>query len=73
MVSICGLTLFTVVIDRLGKRVAVERSEKWLKMLKVTCLPPYIHLAAKIATRTNSIENFILSIVNNADYYSRTN
>ena len=50
MVSICGLTLFTVVIDRLGKRVAVERSEKWLKMLKVTCLPPYIHIAAKIAT-----------------------
>jgi ABC-2 type transport system ATP-binding protein len=50
MVSICGLTLFTVVIDRLGKRVAVERSEKWLKLLKVTCLPPYIHIAAKIAT-----------------------
>ena len=44
MVSICGLTLFTVVIDRLGKRVAVERSEKWLKMLKVTCLPSYIHI-----------------------------
>ncbi len=50
MVSICGLTLFTVVIDRLGKRVAVERSEKWLKMLKVTCLPSYIHIAAKVAT-----------------------
>ena len=50
MVSICGLTLFTVVIDRLGKRVAVERSEKWLKLLKVTCLPPSIHIAAKITT-----------------------
>ena len=50
MVSICGLALFTVVIDRLGKRVAVERSEKWLKMLKVTCLPSYIHIAAKVAT-----------------------
>ena len=50
MVSICGLTLFTVVIDRLGKRVAVERSEKWLKLLKVTCLPPFIHIAAKVAT-----------------------
>ena len=50
MVSICGLTLFTVVIDRLGKRVAVERSEKWLKMLKVTCLPSYVHIAAKVAT-----------------------
>ena len=50
MVSICGLTLFTVVIDRLGKRVAVERSEKWLKMLKVTALPSYIHIAAKVVT-----------------------
>ena len=50
MVSICGLTLFTVVIDRLGKRVAVERSEKWLKMLKVTCLPSYVHIAAKVTT-----------------------
>ena len=50
LVSICGLTLFTVVIDRLGKRVAVERSEKWLKMLKVTALPSYIHIAAKVTT-----------------------
>ena len=50
LVSICGLVLFTVVIDRLGKRVAVERSEKWLKLLKVTCLPPFVHIAAKIAT-----------------------
>ncbi len=50
LVSICGLTLFTVVIDRLGKRVAVERSEKWLKLLKVTCLPSYIHIAAKVTT-----------------------
>lgn len=50
MVSICGLTSFTVVIDRLGKRVAVERSEKWLKLLKVTALPPYIHIAAKVTT-----------------------
>ena len=50
MVSICGLALFTIVIERLGKRVAVERSEKWLKMLKVTCLPSYVHIAAKVAT-----------------------
>jgi ABC-2 type transport system ATP-binding protein len=50
LVSICGLTLFTVVIDRLGKRVAVERSEKWLKLLKVTALPSYIHIVAKVTT-----------------------
>ncbi len=50
LVSICGLILFTVVIDRLGKRVSVERAEKWLKLLKVTCLSPWVHIAAKIST-----------------------
>ncbi|WP_036484415.1 ABC transporter ATP-binding protein/permease [Myxosarcina sp. GI1] len=48
--NFCGVILFTIVIERLGKRVVVERAEKWLKMLKVTCLPSYIHIAAKVAT-----------------------
>ena len=60
LVSICGLILFTVVIDRLGKRVSVERSEKWLKLLKVTCLSPWVHIAAKITT---SIGIGIISIL----------
>lgn len=49
-VKFCGAILFTIVLDRLGKRVAAERSEKWLKLLKVTCLSPLVHISAKIAT-----------------------
>ncbi len=43
-----GLSLLTFAIDRLGKRVASERIEGWLKLLRVTPLPPAIYLAAKI-------------------------
>ncbi|MEL6439809.1 MAG: ABC transporter ATP-binding protein/permease [Cyanobacteria bacterium J06621_8] len=50
LVNICGLTLFTIVIEILSKRVAVERAEKWLKLLRVTALSSYTHLAAKITT-----------------------
>lgn len=50
VVYFCATILFTIVIDRLGKRIAVERSEKWLKLLKVTPLPPTVYMAAKIAT-----------------------
>lgn len=46
----CGLSLLTFSIDRLGKRVAVERVEGWLKLLKITPLPPSIYIAAKIFT-----------------------
>lgn len=49
-VSFCGIILFTIVIDRVGKRIAVERSEKWLKLLRATPLPPTVYMAAKIAT-----------------------
>jgi ABC-2 type transport system ATP-binding protein len=50
VISVSGIILFTIVIERLGKRIAVERSEKWLKLLRVTPLPPTIYMAAKIAT-----------------------
>ncbi|NEQ22821.1 MAG: hypothetical protein F6K28_27440 [Microcoleus sp. SIO2G3] len=50
VVYLCGIILFTIVIDRLGKRIAVERSEKWLKLLRATPLPPTVYMAAKIAT-----------------------
>lgn len=45
-----GLSLLTFAIDRLGKRVAAERIEGWLKLLRVTPLPAAIYLAAKIVT-----------------------
>lgn len=50
VIYLCGIILFTIVIDRLGKRIAVERSEKWLKLLRATALPPTLYMAAKIAT-----------------------
>lgn len=43
-----GISLLTFAIERLGKRVATERIEGWLKLLRVTPLPPAIYLAAKI-------------------------
>lgn len=43
-----GVSLLTFAIERLGKRVAAERIEGWLKLLRVTPLPPAIYLAAKI-------------------------
>jgi ABC-2 type transport system ATP-binding protein len=50
LVYLCGIILFTVVIERLGKRVAVERSEGWLKLLQTTSLPPMIYISAKISS-----------------------
>ncbi|MEH1779167.1 MAG: hypothetical protein V7L26_08635 [Nostoc sp.] len=38
VVYLSGIILFTIVIDRLGKRIAVERAEKWLKLLRATPL-----------------------------------
>lgn len=46
----CGLSMLTFAIDRLGKRIAIERVEGWLKLLKVTPLPPVVYIAAKIFT-----------------------
>ncbi len=43
-----GLILFIFSIERLGKRVATERIEGWLNLLRVTPLPPVIYLAAKV-------------------------
>lgn len=47
--SICGLFLFTIVIDRLAKRIVVERSEKWLNLIKATPLPPILYIGAKLS------------------------
>ena len=49
-----GLTFFSAIslllfsVDRLGKRIAIERVEGWLKLLKVTPLQPSIYIAAKL-------------------------
>ncbi len=43
-----GLSLLTIAFERTGKRVAVERAEGWLKLLRVTPLHPFTYLAAKV-------------------------
>lgn len=50
IITLCGVILFTIVIERLSKRIAIERSEKWLKLLRVTPLPTAIYMVSKIAT-----------------------
>ena len=50
IIYLSGIIFFTIVIDRLGKRIAVERSERWLKLLRTTPLPPVAYIVAKIAT-----------------------
>ncbi|WP_373480249.1 ATP-binding cassette domain-containing protein [Geminocystis sp.] len=48
LTAICGLFLFTIVIDRFAKRIVVERSEKWLNLLKATPLPATLYIGAKL-------------------------
>ncbi|NJR16803.1 MAG: ABC transporter permease [Calothrix sp. CSU_2_0] len=50
LASFSVLILLTICIDRLGKRISVERAEGWLKLLKATPLPPGIYIAAKVFT-----------------------
>lgn len=62
LIYLCGIILFTIAIERLGKRVAVERAEGWLKLLKTTSLPPVVYIAAKIASLLIVCAVAILSI-----------
>jgi len=48
LTTVCGLFLFTIVIDRFAKRIVVERSEKWLNLLKATPLPATLYIGAKL-------------------------
>lgn len=48
LTAICGIFLFTIVIDRFAKRIVVERSEKWLNLLKATPLSPTLYIGAKL-------------------------
>jgi ABC-2 type transport system ATP-binding protein len=48
LIGYCGLVLLIVAIDRLGKRVAIERTGKWLKFLRTTPLPSGLYIATKI-------------------------
>lgn len=50
LTTICGLLLFIIVIEKLAKRIAIERSEKWLNLIKVSPLPSGIYVTAKLLT-----------------------
>ncbi len=50
MIGLSGLTLLTIAFDRVGKRVAIERKNRWLKFLRSTPLPPVIYIAVKVST-----------------------
>ena len=45
-----GFNLLIFAIQRQSERIAAERIEGWLKLLRVTPLPPPIHLTAKTIT-----------------------
>ena len=45
---IAAFSLLIFGFERLGKQVAFERVEGWLKLLRVTPLPPSLYFAAKI-------------------------
>lgn len=48
LIFFAGMNLLTFAIERLGKIIASERIEGWLKLLRITPLPPAIYLGAKI-------------------------
>ena len=48
LIFFSAMSLLIFSVERLGKRIAIERVEGWLKLLRVTPLPPSIYLAAKL-------------------------
>lgn len=48
LVSFSAISLLLFAVDRLSKRIAIERVEGWLKLLKVTPLQPSLYLIAKL-------------------------
>lgn len=48
LVSFGAISLLMFAVERLSKRIAIERVEGWLKLLKVTPLQPSLYLIAKL-------------------------
>ena len=48
LVILGAINLLLVAIEKFGIRVATERVQGWIKLLRVTPLPPWIYLAAKV-------------------------
>lgn len=62
LIFFSGLMLLILAIERLGKRIAIDRAEGWLKLLQVTPLPPSIFFRAKIII-TLLLSTIILSLM----------
>lgn len=48
LIGISAISFILLSVDRLGKKIALERVEGWLKLVKVTPLPPSIYILAKV-------------------------
>ena len=62
LIGLSGLTLLTIAFDRVGKRVAIERKNRWLKFLRSTPLPPAIYMTVKVSTAL-LIATFSLTLI----------
>lgn len=43
-----GLVLVIIAVERLGKRISIERVEGWFRLLQISPLPPTIFIGAKL-------------------------
>lgn len=50
VINFSVFTLLTISFERLGKRVAIERKNCWLKFIRSTPLPPIMYIAVKVST-----------------------
>lgn len=46
--AIAAFNLMLIAVEKFGVRIAAERTQGWTKLLRVTPLPPWIYLSAKI-------------------------
>jgi ABC-2 type transport system ATP-binding protein len=58
-----GLAVLTFAIERVGKQIALERVEGWLKLLRVTPLQPTAYLAAKLAISMLILAGILILVI----------
>jgi ABC-2 type transport system ATP-binding protein len=52
MTGLAAINLFLVAVEKFSTQVAAERKQGWLKLLRVTPLPAWMYLAAKVIVAT---------------------
>jgi len=58
-----GLAVLTFAIERVGKQIALERVEGWLKLLRVTPLKPTAYLVAKLTVSMLILAGILLLVI----------